>query len=111
LLVTATFKALAEWWGCCNALIALVILTTGVSAQSTTRSFYDSSGRGLGRAMTSGGVITTHDASGRVTSREYTSGNATTVYDAGGHNIDRFTTSPAENAEVKAASRPGKSPK
>ena len=52
------------------ALITLVVLATSTSAQSTTRSFYDSSGRNLGRATTSGGVTTTYDAGGRVTSRE-----------------------------------------
>jgi YD repeat-containing protein len=77
------------------ALIALITMTTAdASAQSTTRSFYDSSGRRVGSATTSGGVATTYDAGGRVHSREYTNGNATTVYDVGGRNIGRFTTSP-----------------
>jgi YD repeat-containing protein len=74
------------------ALIALIAMTADASSQSTTRSFYDSSGRRVGSATTTGGVTTTYDASGRVTSREYTSGNTTTVYDAGGRNIGRFTT-------------------
>jgi YD repeat-containing protein len=73
------------------ALLTLAVLTTAASAEQ--RTFYDSSGKVLGRSATdSQGSTTNYDASGRVISRESTSGNTTTVYDAGGRNVGRFTT-------------------
>ena len=73
------------------ALLTLAI-ATDASAQSTTRSFYNSSGQSIGRATTSGNTTTFYDSRGRITTRELTSGNTTTVYDFAGRNVGRFTT-------------------
>jgi len=73
------------------ALLALAILTGAASAQQ--RTFYDSSGKVVGRSSTdSQGSTTTYDARGKVIGRESTSGNTTTIYDASGRNVGRFTT-------------------
>jgi len=73
------------------ALIALAATTGNALAQS--RSFYDASGRSVGRSSTdSSGTITNYDVRGKVISREATTGNTTTMYDAGGRNIGRFNT-------------------
>ena len=95
------------------ALVVLATLATEASAQSTTRSFYNSIGQSIGRATTSGNTTTfrdsvgrnstscadderkhdgdLYDASGKLISRETTTGNTTTVYDASGRNVGRFT--------------------
>ena len=57
----------------------LAVLATEASAQS--RSYYNASGRVVGRSTDSSGTVT-NDARGRVISRKSTSGNTTTVYDA-----------------------------
>jgi YD repeat-containing protein len=72
-------------------LLALAATTTQASAQS--RTFYDASGKVVGRSSTdSSGTVRNYDASGRVVRRESTSGNQTTIYDASGRNVGRFTT-------------------
>ena len=73
------------------ALLMLATLTGAASAQS--HSFYDSSGRVVGRSSTDSQDTTTiYDSRGKVINRELTSGNQTTIYDAGGRNVGRFTT-------------------
>jgi YD repeat-containing protein len=73
------------------ALVALAATTGNALAQS--RSFYNASGRSVGRSSTdSSGTITNYDVRGKVISREATTGNTTTIYDAGGRNIGRFNT-------------------
>jgi YD repeat-containing protein len=74
-------------------LLTLALLTGAASAQS--RTFYDASGKVVGRSSTdSQGTVTNYDARGRVISRESTSGNTTVIYDAGGRNVGRVTTAP-----------------
>ena len=89
------------------ALVVLATLATEASAQSTTRSFYNSIGQSVGWATTSGNtttfrdsvgprddeqnLTTTYDASGKVVSRETTAGNPTIVCDASGSNVGWFT--------------------
>jgi YD repeat-containing protein len=74
------------------ALLALAALTGAALAQQ--RTFYDSSGKVVGRSSTnSSGTVTNYDSRGRVISRESTSGNTTTIYDARGRNVGRATTS------------------
>ena len=52
------------------------LMPTEVLAQSSSRTFYDASGRVSGHSTTdSGGSTTIYDASGRVTGRTSTSGN------------------------------------
>jgi YD repeat-containing protein len=54
-------------------LLALLALTTG-AASAQSRTFYDSSGKVVGRSATdSSGTTTNYDARGKVTSRETTS--------------------------------------
>jgi YD repeat-containing protein len=70
--------------------LALSALATEASAQSQT--FYDSSGKSVGRSATdSQGTTTFYDASGRVSSRASKSGNTTTIYDDRGRNVGRVT--------------------
>ena len=71
------------------ALVVLATLATDVSAQSTTRSFYNSIGQSTGRATTSGNTTTFRDSVGRTTHRAVTNGN---TYDGGGQSIGRATT-------------------
>jgi YD repeat-containing protein len=71
--------------------LTLALLTGAASAQS--RTFYDSSGKVVGRSSTdSSGTVKNYDARGRVISREPTSRNQTTIYDASGCNLGRLTT-------------------
>jgi YD repeat-containing protein len=73
------------------ALLALATMSGAASAQQ--RSFYDASGKVVGRSSTDpSGTVTNYDARGRVIGRETTTGNTTTIYDAGGRNVGRFTT-------------------
>jgi YD repeat-containing protein len=75
--------------------VALALLMpTGVLAQSSSRTFYDASGRVSGRSTTgSNGSTTIYDTSGRVTGRTSTSSNGTTtIYDASGRNVGSVTT-------------------
>ena len=73
------------------ALLALSVLATEASAES--RTFYNSSGRNVGRSATdSNGTVTNYDSKGQVISRESTSGNTTTAYDKSGQPVGRFTT-------------------
>ena len=73
------------------AALVLAALTGAASAQQ--RTFYDPSGKVVGRSSTSsGGATTNYDARGKVISRESTSGNTTTVYDAAGRSIGTTTT-------------------
>ena len=44
------------------ALIALAVLTTEASAQSTTRPFYNSKGQSIGRSTTIGNTTTFYDS-------------------------------------------------
>ena len=72
------------------ALLTLALMTGAASAQQ--RTFYDASGKIVGRASTdSQGTVTSYDARGKVISRESTSGNQATIYDAGGRNVGRLT--------------------
>jgi YD repeat-containing protein len=74
------------------ALLTFAMMIGAASAQQ--RTFYDSSGKVVGRSSTdSQGTTTNYDSRGKVISRQSTSGGTTTVYDAGGRNIERFTTS------------------
>ena len=70
-------------------MIARVIVATAgivlslMPALAQQRTFYDSSGRVIGRERTgSNGSTTLYDSSGRVKGRTSTSGNTTTVYGA-----------------------------
>jgi len=76
------------------AALALAALTGAAQAQQ--RTYYDASGKSLGRSTTdSQGTVTNYDARGRVISRAQTdSQGTTTVYNAAGRNVGRFTTSP-----------------
>jgi YD repeat-containing protein len=72
-------------------LLTLAMMTDAASAQQ--RTFYDASGKVVGRSATdSQGTVTNYDSRGRVISRETTTANTTTVYDASGRNVGRFTT-------------------
>ena len=56
------------------AALALAALATAASAQQ--RTYYDASGKSLGRSTTdSQGTVTNTDSRGKVISREFTSGN------------------------------------
>ena len=73
-------------------VLTIAMMTGAASAQQ--RTFYDSSGKVVGRSTTdSSGTTTNYDSRGRVISRESTSGNQTTIYDAGGRNVGRYTAS------------------
>ena len=73
------------------ALLTLAVLATEALAQS--RSFYNRSGKSVGRSVTdSSGTTTYYDASGKITGRSSTSGNTTTNYDRSGRVISRETT-------------------
>jgi YD repeat-containing protein len=73
------------------ALLTLAMMIGAASAQQ--RTFYDASGKVVGRSSTnSSGTTTFYDSRGRDISRETTSGNRTTIYDARGRNVGRFTT-------------------
>jgi YD repeat-containing protein len=70
----------------------LAVLATG-AASAQQRTFYDASGKVIGRSSTdSAGTVTSYDSNGKVISCESTRGNTTTIYDAGGRNVGRFTT-------------------
>jgi len=67
------------------------MMTGAASAQR--RTFYNVSGKVVGRSSTdSAGTVTNYDSRGKVISRESTTGNQTTIYDAGGRNAGRFST-------------------
>ena len=73
------------------ALLTLAIMTGAASAQQ--RTFYDSSGKVVGRSSTdSQGSTTNYDARGKAISRESTSCNTTTIYDDRGRNVGKVTT-------------------
>jgi YD repeat-containing protein len=68
--------------------LTLATLAGAASAQQPT--YYDMSGKVVGRSATdSQGTTTNYDSRGNVISRESTSGNAKTVYDPGGRVIGR----------------------
>lgn len=72
-------------------LVGLYMLINAASAQD--RTFYNLSGKVVGRSSTdSQGTTTNYDASGKVISRETRSGNTTTIYDPAGRNVGRYTT-------------------
>ena len=80
-------------------MIARVIVATAgivlslMPALAQSRTFYDSSGRVIGRERTgSNGSTTLYDSSGRVKGRTSTSGNTTTLYSADGRRIGTTTT-------------------
>jgi YD repeat-containing protein len=67
------------------ALLAPAMMTGAASAQQ--RTYYDASGKVVGRSSTdSSGTVTNYDSCGGVVSRESISGNRTTIYDASGRN-------------------------
>ena len=72
-------------------LLTLLIFAMATDAAcAQPRSYYDSSGKVIGRSSTdSQGTVTNYDSRGNVISRESTSGNTTTVYDARGRLIGR----------------------
>lgn len=73
-------------------LFALVAAFLAAQAQAQSRTFYDSSGKVVGRSSTdSQGSSTIYDSFGKVVGRESKSGNTTTIYDAGGRNVGRVT--------------------
>ncbi|MBB4261465.1 MULTISPECIES: hypothetical protein [unclassified Bradyrhizobium] len=70
--------------------LTVALITGADSAQS--KRFYDLVGRSIGTSSTySQGMTTFYDASGKVIGRESTTGNTTTVYDARGRSIGRTT--------------------
>lgn len=72
-------------------LLALACLTSQADAQQ--RTFYDSSGKVVGRAATDGqGSTTLYDAGGRVAGRTSKSGETTTLYDAAGRKVGQTGT-------------------
>jgi len=74
-------------------IAALVFAALTGAATAQQRTFYDASGKVVGRSSTdSGGATTNYDARGKVIGRESTSGNTTTIYDAGGRHVGRVTT-------------------
>jgi YD repeat-containing protein len=79
-----------------KTLLALLTLAlTACTASAQSRTYYDASGKVVGRSATdSQGTVTNYDSHGRVISRESTSGGTVTVYDAGGRSVGRVTTSP-----------------
>jgi YD repeat-containing protein len=82
--MTTSMKAIAA--------IVLMVMPTGVLAQS--RTFYGADGRVTGRSSTnSSGATTIYDANGRVTGRTSSgSSGTTTIYDAGGRSVGTVTT-------------------
>ena len=69
------------------------LMPTGVLAQSSSRTFYDASGRVSGHSTTdSGGSTTFYDASGSIAGRSSTSGNQTTIYGSDGRRVGTVTT-------------------
>ena len=73
------------------AVLTLAMMTGAASAQQ--RTFYDASGKIVGRSATdSQGSTTNYDSRGRVISRESTSGGTTTIYDSSGRNVGRIST-------------------
>lgn len=71
-------------------IFVLAALTSQAHAQA--RTFYDSSGKVVGRSSTdSQGSTTLYDASGNVTGRSSTSGGTTTFYDAAGRKVGQAT--------------------
>ena len=74
-----------------SIMFLILLLPTAALAQS--RTYYDGSGRVVGRSSTSlgGGSTTYYDASGRVKARDAHSGNTTTTYDASGRVVGRTT--------------------
>jgi YD repeat-containing protein len=75
-------------------LAALLTFAIATEASAQQRSYYDASGRSLGRSSTdSAGTVTNYDARGKVISRETTTGTTTTIYDARGRDVGRVTTS------------------
>jgi YD repeat-containing protein len=72
------------------ALVMLAAAAAPVAAQDT-KTFYDSTGRAIGRATTQGDTTTFYDSSGRSTGRATTSGNTTTIYDNTGRSVGRTT--------------------
>jgi len=73
--------------------LALTLASLATEAPAQQRTYYDASGRVVGRAATDNqGTVTTYDSQGRVIGRQTTTGNTTTIYDASGRNVGRFTT-------------------
>jgi YD repeat-containing protein len=76
-----------------TTIIAALLAALATEASAQQRTFYDASGKVVGRSSTdSSGTVTNYDARGKVISRETTSGNQTTIYDASGRNVGRVTT-------------------
>jgi YD repeat-containing protein len=73
------------------SLLAVAALTSQAHAQA--RTFYDQSGKVVGRSVTdSQGSTTVYDASGRTAGRSSTDSQGTTTYrDAGGRKIGQTT--------------------
>jgi len=75
------------------ACLAIVLMLLPLDVQAQSRTFYDGSGRVIGRERTgSNGSTTLYDSSGRVKGRTSTSGNTTTLYSADGRRIGTTTT-------------------
>lgn len=75
-----------------NILLALVLVLLATDVQAQQRTFYDSSGKIVGRASAdSQGSSTIYDSSGKLVGRESKSGNTTTVYDATGRSVGKVT--------------------
>jgi hypothetical protein len=71
------------------ALLTLAMMTCAASAQQ--RTFYDASGKVVGRSATnSNGTVTNCVSRVRVISRETTTDNTTAVYDVGGRDVGRM---------------------
>ncbi len=76
-----------------TTIIAALLAVLTTAAQAQHRTFYDTSGRVVGRASTdSAGSTTLYDATGRVSGRESRSGNSTTLHDSSGRVVGRSTT-------------------
>ena len=73
------------------AVLTLAMMPGAASAQQ--RTFYDASGKIVGRSATdSQGSTTNYDSRGRVISRKSTSGGTTTIYNSSGRNVGRIST-------------------
>ena len=74
-------------------IVALALAALAAEASAQQRTYYDATGRSIGRSTTdSQGTTTNYDARGKVISRETRTGNTTTIYDPAGRNVVRYTT-------------------
>ena len=71
-----------------KVLLTLLTLAMATDASAQQRTYYDGSGKVVGRSSTdTQGSTTVYDASGNIIGRESKTGNQTTIYDAAGCNV------------------------